>query len=39
MKVKEFFTRLAVLIQLSLWSLFIILVLFEFVLIVNLIAS
>jgi len=38
MKVKEFFTRLAVLIQMSLWSFFIMLVLFEFVLIVKLIA-
>jgi len=38
MRIKEFITRLAVLIQMSLWSFFLILVLFEFVLIVKLIA-
>jgi len=39
MKVKEIFSKVAVVVQMSLWSFFVVLVLFEFVLIIKLIAG
>jgi hypothetical protein len=39
MKGKEVFSRIAVFVQMTLWSFFVVLVLFEFILIVKLIAG